>query len=114
MKKIAAVFLIVAACSLGAAERYRSAGFSAGITENGVIRNLEYAGQPLASSIFLTGEYKLREGAVPPRRRNADGKHRFDPEQQGVEECGELSGKLRPETRRDRVLLRSGSEDGPA
>ncbi len=63
MKKTAAVFLIAAACSLGAAERYRSSGFSAEISENGVIRNLEYAGQPLASSIFLTGEYKIPEGA---------------------------------------------------
>lgn len=63
MKKIAAVLSIAAACVLGAAERFESAGFSAEISENGMIRKLEYAGQPLASSIFLTGEYKLPEGA---------------------------------------------------
>jgi hypothetical protein len=63
MKKTAVVLWIAAACSLGAAERYQSAGFSAEITANGVIRNLEYAGQPLASSISLTGEYKIPEGA---------------------------------------------------
>lgn len=63
MKKTAVVLLIAAACSLGAAERYQSAGFSAEITENGVVRNLGYAGQPLVNSISLTGEYKLPAGA---------------------------------------------------
>ena len=58
-KKTVACFLLMAACVLGTAEQYRSAGFSADIGSNGIIRNLQYAGQPLAKSIGLVGTYRI-------------------------------------------------------
>lgn len=62
MKKMFLSLLGAAVCVAAAAESYRSAGFSAEIGSNGVIRNLQYAGKALASSISLAGEYAVPEG----------------------------------------------------
>ena len=47
---------------LFAAEKYESSGFSAEIGGSGVIRNLKFAGMPLATSIGINGQYELPPG----------------------------------------------------
>ncbi len=62
MKHWMTTALLAGTLALGAAERYESSGFSAEIGGSGVIRDLKYAGMPLATDILISGGYAIPEG----------------------------------------------------
>lgn len=65
MKKTQTWFLVLLGLGtlpLGAAQQFASSGFSAELADSGIPYQVKFSQTPLASNIFLNGEYKNPEG----------------------------------------------------
>ncbi len=62
MPRFTLVSLLAALTLAAGAEEFQSAGFTATISENGVVTDLKYAGTPLIRRFFLHGNNMLSEG----------------------------------------------------